>query len=740
MMQPDKEIILRIKLCSQGFQKFTLMAQKCCRVFELAKGHLSQQRHYDFGLRGLLAMLPLALHYKETLGLEEMVAISRAILTINLSRLDKFDSGIFQALVSDIFTEQTSESEYLLSSNDTGERASRIVSVSLKGKRKEKLQSLQSVMLSRHGVLVLGEPRVGKSSIIYTAAVETIERTKKPLRLWKMNPKGVNPIDMFGYINEQSNEWINGIFSVALDKYTSRECATTWFVLDGPIDSTWVESMNSLLDDNRTLVLSNGERIKIRDDTKICFEASSVVNASPATVSRLGILYLQQESFDAMTLLDAWCTRCDTGIGNGKRLADMTYALYEKYIGGTKFQRTATSSFLQEKLLNNTTVQNIEDTEDTLFSIMMKNVLSPDQQFSEVRFIELVLQLYTANLKEYGLVECPCDDDILSQGMSESKSVAPLHSNASHRRFLPNHILASDKVNWQDSRTEELIHRLLVLSMAHVVNSFLDNKAMTIYNDWMSTLGAPLPASSEAIHSYLHVDTSWKQFSGRRGSPRPSYKPLVDFYAMEWKSYCQTLSKWQNSLAANIDRSVPEDWNPVCADPGVYFMPTKETLRISYLQSILYILRIPFIIKGPRGMGKSSVARYLQKDAAAETSNDISCSSVKMGLPRRLPFGLVSQRLHEDNLRDDFRNYFDLININAAPSKCTHIVLDRGVTTAQFREKLHSNLARLGGRAYGPAADVGTIFIEDLYVCAADSWGDKPIQVSCLFGSHSVGT
>jgi len=102
---------------------------------------------------------------------------------------------------------------------------------------------------------------------------------------------------LYGYVPPATGEWKDGILSKFLKLLGELpDTKPKWLVLDGDLDANWIESMNSVMDDNKILTLANNDRIPVKPHMKLLFEIRDLKHATPATVSRAGILFISDDS------------------------------------------------------------------------------------------------------------------------------------------------------------------------------------------------------------------------------------------------------------------------------------------------------------------------------------------------------------------------------------------------------------------------------------------------------------
>jgi dynein heavy chain len=122
-----------------------------------------------------------------------------------------------------------------------------------------------------------------------------------------LNPKAVKGAELYGDVNFLTQEWTDGLVPCLMRECLQDTSKTRhWIVFDGPVDAIWIENMNTVLDDNMMLCLSNGERIKLKVEMRMLFEVQDLAVASPATVSRCGMVYITTAATGWRPYVQSW--------------------------------------------------------------------------------------------------------------------------------------------------------------------------------------------------------------------------------------------------------------------------------------------------------------------------------------------------------------------------------------------------------------------------------------------------
>lgn len=177
MQQPEPRDIARVLLFAERFQHADRIGGQLVEVFRMAQEILSPQRHYDWGLRELKtvllacgksrAALESAADPGQSVGLAiESSIVVRALRANTMSKLTRADCSRFDMLIESIFPNVTLLDESNASLRQRIAEAFGVLGLRTNGEQVQLCMQLYEQLVKRTGVVVLGPPRSGKSTII----------------------------------------------------------------------------------------------------------------------------------------------------------------------------------------------------------------------------------------------------------------------------------------------------------------------------------------------------------------------------------------------------------------------------------------------------------------------------------------------------------------------------------------------------------------------------------------------
>ena len=270
MMVPDYAVIAQIELYSFGFSDAQPLSVKIVASLRLSSEQLSSQDHYDFGMRAVKSILTACGNQRQILQdwPEDFICL-KALKDVNCPKFTSNDIPLFNGITSDLFPGvKLPEQDYSLLLNKMKESNVKN-NIQSKDVFLDKCIQLYETIMVRHGLMVVGDPYAGKSSVIrcLQEAMSTIKDDPNFVNVLThyVNPKSITQNQLYGVFDMDTQEWSDGVLAIKI-----RDCAESetpdrkWVIFDGPVDAVWIENMNTVLDDNKKLCLNSGQIIKLK--------------------------------------------------------------------------------------------------------------------------------------------------------------------------------------------------------------------------------------------------------------------------------------------------------------------------------------------------------------------------------------------------------------------------------------------------------------------------------------------
>ncbi|XP_041352994.1 dynein heavy chain 6, axonemal-like isoform X2 [Gigantopelta aegis] len=734
MMVPDYALIAEIMLFSEGFVEAKSLSYKIVNLYNLASKQLSQQDHYDFGMRAIKSVLVMAGHgrrraqhkddntIKKLTSAEESYILIHSLRDANLPKFLSEDVPLFESILADLFPGVVPPEP------DQGvlEKA---ISMAIRDQglqhwpnQMEKVKQFYSQIMVRHGVMLVGPTGGGKTTIRQIlqktlvllptiAALDTQgaadlqakrpsmfhSRSKKgQVDSFLINPKCVKLGELYGETNPTTFEWTDGLIASATRKFAKEESVMSqandgqdrsetamtgmseatqfrsqntyqtdssatmdvdpatpmtddaaakremaegtvtnwhWLILDGPVDTLWVENLNTVLDDSKVLCLANGERISLTPGMRLIFEVDNLSQASPATISRCAMVYMDPVDLGWRPSVKTWLQHLPRDLpDSGKQHLQ---ALFEHSIEkGLAFLRKY-KHFQMITVPELSIVSSLCHILMAYLDFISKNggFGNPDKEdlrppSSDSRSSSRGSAYGTSSrasrakkrgTKKQNKFNLATMDENQPAKVSTAKQFFLMKSPGQLLNLLGKLFvfafawsMGGTLKRQEDSDDDDTVNRRGADKMEREVNICFefDNFVREVF-EIEPPLGIRLPAGSRSIFSYF-IDMESGHFIPW-DTLVPSTKSLIE------KGLVITIGETMGVMTDNKKGYESKE---------AEIVPTVDILRFSFLTSLLVLNKHPVLLTGDSGVGKSAIINYMLKRLEKEGGTSFNSGTI----------------------------------------------------------------------------------------------------------------
>lgn len=233
MQQPEPKEIARVILFVEGFEHAELIGARMVELFSMAKKMLSPQRHYEWGLRELKTVLlacgrllkqePMktmttttqttTINQQKDRNHEMRLAVN-ALRLNTMSKLTASDCKRFDMLIGYVFANTIIDSVKMNDLKSSIEIAFEQLDMHVNEKQIEKCLQLYEQLEKRMGVVVLGPPNCGKSTII-SLLKQAILNNGQTIKTYTISPKSMSRTQLLGRLDPDTRQWNDGTLTSA---------------------------------------------------------------------------------------------------------------------------------------------------------------------------------------------------------------------------------------------------------------------------------------------------------------------------------------------------------------------------------------------------------------------------------------------------------------------------------------------------------------------------------------------